>query len=82
MGYILNGKFHKGEPDVDKLMPRPTSTHKQAGHDNQRMDHKADLVQPYLPNGNPNPAFIELYPEESQETYKFIPTDEELSKEG
>lgn len=80
MGYIdKHGKYHNEDPDVGDLLPSPTSVHKQSDHDQQRMDHRADLVQPYLANGDPNPEFIDLYPEESKHTYGFIPTDEDLS---
>lgn len=66
---------------MQTIVPDKTSVWKQSDHDRQRADHKAELVRPYLPNGEPNPEFISLYPEESKTTYKFIPTDEELSKE-
>jgi hypothetical protein len=63
------------------IVPQKTSVWKQSDHDRQRADHKADLVRPYLPSGEPNPEFIELYPKESHETYGFIKSDEEISKE-
>jgi hypothetical protein len=82
MGFIgANGKFYPGTPKMASLVQERTSVWKQGDHDRQRMDHKRDLVRPYLPSGEPNPAFIEAYPEESKTIYKFIPTDEELSKE-
>lgn len=83
MGYIDGfGQYHTGNIPLHEAVPRPTSVWKQSNHDDQRANHQADLVQPYLRNGEPNPAFIELYPDESKETFKFIPTDEELIKEG
>lgn len=83
MGYVLNGKYHEGTPpDFAAMVPQKTSVWKQSDHDRQRRDNKRDLVQPYLRNGQPNPEFIEAFPQESQETYKFIPTDEEISKEA
>lgn len=82
MGFIgADGKFYSGQPKMASMVPQKTSVWKQSDHDRQRQDHKADLVRPYLPSGEPNPEFIELYPEESKHTYKFIPTDEEISKE-
>lgn len=82
MGFIgADGKFYSGQPKMASIVPQKTSVWKQSDHDRQRQDHKADLVRPYLPDGEPNPEFISLYPEESKHTYKFIPTDEEISKE-
>lgn len=82
MGFIgADGKFYEGQPKMVELVQERTSVWKHSDHDRQRADHKADLLRPYLPNGDPNPEFIEQYPEESKTTYKFIPTDEELSKE-
>lgn len=82
MGYIgSDGKYHAGSPKMATIVPSATSVWKQSDHDRQRQDHKAELVRPYLPSGEPNPEFIELYPEESKITYKFIKSDEEISKE-
>ena len=82
MGYIASdGKYHSGSPKMADIVPTATSVWKQSDHDRQRQDHKADLVRPYLPSGEPNPEFIELYPEESKTTYKFIKSDEQISKE-
>jgi hypothetical protein len=82
MGFIgADGNFYTGQPKMASIVPQKTSVWKHADHDRQRADHKADLVRPYLPTGEPNPEFISLYPEESKHTYHFIPTDEQLSKE-
>lgn len=82
MGFIgADGKFYSGQPKMAEIVPQATSVWKQSDHDRQRAEHKADLIRPYLDNGQPNPDFIEVYPEESQTIYKFIPTDETLSKE-
>jgi hypothetical protein len=82
MGFIgADGKFYSGQPKMASIVPQKTSVWKQSDHDRQRADHKADLVRPYLPSGEPNPEFIELYPKESHETYGFIKSDEEISKE-
>lgn len=83
MGFIgPDGVYHKGDVKMNDIVPQATSVWKQSDHDRQRADHKADLVRPYLPTGEPNPEFIELYPDESKTVYKFIPTDEEISKEA
>jgi len=79
MGYVgTDGKYHKEAPDMDTLLPRPTSMHKQADHDRQRADNAKDLLQPYNRDGSVNQAFVEAFPEESRETYKFIPTSDEI----
>lgn len=82
MGFIgADGKYYSGQPKMAQLVPDRTSVWKQSDHDRQRADHKKDLIRPYLPDGTPNPDFIEAYPEESKTTYGFIPTDEQISKE-
>lgn len=82
MSYIdAAGKYHKEDPPMETVVPRPTSVYKQADHDRQRQDHAWELIRPYKADGTPNEAFIEAYPQESQEVYKFVPTDEELAKE-
>lgn len=82
MGFIgADGKFYTGQPKMANLVQERTAVWKQSDHDRQRADHKKDLIRPYLDNGEPNPDFIEQYPDESKHTYKFIPTDDEISKE-
>lgn len=82
MGFIgADGKFYSGQPKMASMVPQKTSVWKQSDHDRQRADHKSELVQPYLANGDPNPEFIELYREESINIYHFIKSDEQLSKE-
>ena len=82
MGFIdASGQYHTGTAKIASMVPQKTSVWKQGDHDRQRADHKQDLIKPYLPNGEPNPEFIEQYREESIHIYKFIPTDEQLSKE-
>lgn len=82
MGFIgANGKYYDGKPNMASMVPDRTTVWKQSDHDRQRQDHKADLVRPYLPSGEPNPEFIELYPDLAEVTYHFIKSDEEISKE-
>lgn len=82
MSYIdASGKYHKENIALSDTLPAPTSVWKQADHDRQRADHKQDLIRPYNLDGTPSQEFIAAYPLESQEVYKFIPTDEQLSKE-
>lgn len=82
MGYIdAAGEYHTGDPPMATLVQDRTTVWKQSDHDRQRQEYKADLVRPFLPSGEPNPEFIELYPDESKYTYHFIPTDEEIARE-
>jgi hypothetical protein len=82
MGFIdSSGKYHKEQATMQDAVPRPTSVWKASDHDRQRADHKFELVQPYLPNGEVNPEFLTAYPTESaSEAYGFLPTDEEIAK--
>lgn len=82
MGYIdISGKYHKGTMKFAAAVPTKTSVWKQGDHDRQRADHKRDLIQPYNRDGTPNQEFIDAYPDESREIYKFIKTDEQIAKE-
>lgn len=80
MGFIgADGKFYGGTPRVAPMVYQRSPIWKQADHDRQRADHKRDLIRPYQPNGEANPDFVEEYPDESKETYNFIPTDEQIA---
>lgn len=76
MGYILDGVYHKGNPDMTKLQARQQSTWKQHDHNRQKKDYAKEIIQPYKA-GAPNQDFIDAYPEESKE-YGFLPTEEDL----
>ena len=83
MGWIgADGKFYSGQPKLPTMVFERSPIWKQADHDRQRLDHKRDLIKPYLPGGESNPDFVEEYPEESINTYKFIKSDEEIAKES
>jgi hypothetical protein len=82
MGFIgADGKYYSGTPQVAKLVQDRTTVWKQSDHDRQRQDHQIDLIKPFNPDGTPNEAFIDNYREESIDVYKFIKSDEEISKE-
>jgi hypothetical protein len=68
MSYILNGKFYQGNIPIAQT---ESSQYKEWNHDQQRRDHKADLVQTYTKDGKPNDEFIQLYPAEAKQ-YGFI----------
>ena len=83
ISYVLNGVFHEGTPpDFNKLVEQKTSVWKQSDHDKQRREHKADLIQPYKRDGSVNPEFLEVYELEAKETYKLLPSDDELRMKG
>lgn len=73
MGVLVNGKYYpnKTAGEVgDKLPPLAKQSHvSNLMREYQR--HDVDLIQPYLPDGKPNPEFIKHYPKESVE-YGFI----------
>lgn len=82
MGYIdTDGIYHSETVNVPNLMPKKTSTWKHASHDQQRLDHQADLVQPYNRDGSFNLDFFALYPEESINSYGFTPPSHNQDKE-
>lgn len=82
MGYIgKDGQYHAEDAQMQDMVPGQTTSWKQSDHDRQRRDHQAELVQPWNNDGTVNDEFVSLYPEESKHVYKFIPTDEQISKE-
>lgn len=82
MGFIgADGKYYSGQPRMAEMIPERNTIWKQSDHDRQRQDHKGELIRPYNNDGTANEDFIEQYPEESKDIYKFIPTDEEIERE-
>lgn len=70
-GYIdKHGRYIKGDVPVDVKVPRKQPLHDQFEKDEMVQEYKRDLVQPYLPNGKPNPEFIEALPDQA-EKYGF-----------
>lgn len=71
-GYIINGKYVRASSvPSGALAPRKQSLHKQFEIEKDRQEFARDLVQPYLPNGKPNPEFIDALPKEA-ERYGFV----------
>jgi hypothetical protein len=80
-GYIKNGKYYRTKQvPLDQLVTPQQSTWKQGDFARQRFDHAAEIIQPYLADGSPNPAMIEAWPEDA-ERYGFLPGSGELSAE-
>jgi hypothetical protein len=67
--YIKDGKFIRGESVLSG--DGSSNLVKQDDHDDQRFMHQWELIQPYGPDGKPNPEFVENYYEESKQ-YGFI----------
>jgi len=80
MGYILDGKYHKGSPDMSKMGFRIQGGYRQHEQNRQRKDFAKEIIQPYDRNGKPNEDFLQAYPEESKE-YGFTPNDKDLRKD-
>jgi len=75
-GYILNGKYVRSSSAPSRAtVPRKQVLHKQYEAERDRQEFARDLVQPYLPNGKPNPEFITALPKEA-ERYGFVNKDE------
>lgn len=73
MGVLVNGKYYpdKSAADVSGALP-PLAKQAHVSHQMAEYQrHDVDLIQPYLPDGTPNPDFIKHYPKESVE-YGFI----------
>lgn len=77
VGYVLDGKYHKGKPDLSKMQAVQQSTWKEWDHDKQRIDHAADIIQPYK-GRKPNQEFIDLYPKAAID-YGFVKPEDNAS---
>jgi hypothetical protein len=65
-GYIgEDGKYHRGEKALGHDV---SSIHKEWSHDLERKKFGREIIQPHK-NGQPNPAFVKAYPEESKEYF-------------
>lgn len=80
-GYIKDGIYHRTQkiPIADLVTPQQ-STYKQGDHHRQRFDHAAEIIQPYLADGSPNPAMAEAWPEDAVR-YGFLPGEDVMGPE-
>lgn len=75
---VLDGKFGNYCSDCrNRLLRLSSAQSAQYRRDREREEHLADIVQPWDRNGNPNPEFARLYPEEAklnfgEEEYKKL----------
>jgi len=75
-GYIKNGKYIRtSNIPGDATAPRRQPGAKEFEAEADRQRFARDLVQPYLPNGKPNPEFITAMPQEA-ERYGFVNKEE------
>ena len=74
MGYILNGKYHKGTPTTEVPDTSVENIYNNGRIVRQYERHAHDLIQPHNPDGTPNQDFIDYY-EEDAKRYGFIPDD-------
>jgi hypothetical protein len=66
-GYIKDGKYIRWDGTlVIQEQLETTVVDKQYNHDMQRLNHRADMVQPWLSDGKLNPEFQLLYPKEAE----------------
>lgn len=73
MGVLIDGKYYpdRSAGDVERKSPPLAKQARVSGQMREYQRHDVDLIQPYLPSGEPNPEFIKHYPKESVE-YGFI----------
>lgn len=68
MGILLNGKYYKNIKDAPFNAKAVVGSQLQSYNlESQAKKHDMDLIQPYLPDGSPNPDFIKYYPAEAKE---------------
>lgn len=68
MGTYLRGKYYKDDKDVPAQAQVNVGAQIQSYNlESQAKKHDMDLIQPYLPNGKPNPEFQKYYPKEAKE---------------
>lgn len=72
-GYIKNGVYYKAKKvPIAGLVKTQQTMYKQGDHARQRFDHSAEILQPRDYKGDPNPKFIEAFPDAAVE-YGFTP---------
>lgn len=73
MGILIDGKYYpnKTAAGVNRRSPALANQNDVYRRTSEYQKFDRELVQPYLPDGTPNPEFIKHYPEESKD-YGFI----------
>jgi hypothetical protein len=67
MGQVVNGKYYPGKPDLSKSRPVTNKMSDSWKHDDQRYEHRRDILQPYNKDGSVNDEFVEAYPSQARE---------------
>ena len=68
MGILLNGKYYKNPSDAPFNASAAVGSQISSYNlESQAKKHDMDLIQPYLPDGSPNPEFAKYYPKEAKE---------------
>lgn len=77
MGVIRNGKFYADEAAAPQQRSTTLDGIAQGGRiDREYENHAHDLIQPHNPDGTPNEAFIDYYPEDAK-NHGMIPESEQ-----
>lgn len=68
MAILVGGKYYKDPKDAPAQAKAVVGSQLQSYNlESQAKKHDMDLIQPYLPDGSPNPEFIKYYPAEAKE---------------
>lgn len=68
MGILLNNVYYKDPKDApQEAQAKVGSQVFQYNLEAQGKKHDMELIQPWLPDGKPNPDFIKYYPAEAKE---------------
>lgn len=65
MGTIINGQYVK---NAQGKVSVPNEQYKEYRHSMQRLDHRADVLQPRI-GGKVNPDFVKAYPERAKDYF-------------
>ena len=68
MGILLRGKYYRDPKDAPQEAQANIGSQVQRYNlEAQGQKHDMELIQPWLPDGKPNPEFIKYYPAEAKE---------------
>ena len=68
MGILLRGKYYRDSKDAPQEAQANIGSQVQRYNlEAQGQKHDMELIQPWLPDGKPNPDFIKYYPAEAKE---------------
>lgn len=68
MGVLINGKYYKNPSEAPQEARAAIGTQVDSwSRSNTAQRFDMELIQPYLPDGTPNPDFVKYYPKEAKE---------------